>query len=136
MTGIVVVIMLPSFDIHVLQPCFPGLISSEDRVDCRLCPAGFSCDPDDGTLFFCPPGQHSPEGVPQCLTCPVDSVCNSGFPHKVTMAADFPKKVLYLVKKYSKPCAFSPCSHVLIIDLSYCLLVWAWQRAQHRSHCV
>ncbi|KAI4815467.1 hypothetical protein KUCAC02_005611 [Chaenocephalus aceratus] len=62
------------------KPCFPGLISSEDRVDCRLCPAGFSCDPVNGTLSLCPPGQHSPEGVLQCLTCPVDSVCTSGFP--------------------------------------------------------
>ncbi|KAF3847745.1 hypothetical protein F7725_020773 [Dissostichus mawsoni] len=56
------------------------MISSEDRVDCRLCPAGFSCDPVNGTLSLCPPGQHSPEGVLQCLTCPVDSVCTSGFP--------------------------------------------------------
>ncbi|XP_033971267.1 zonadhesin-like [Trematomus bernacchii] len=62
------------------KPCFPGLISSEYRVDCRLCPAGFSCDPVNGTLSLCPPGQHSPEGVLQCLTCPVDSVCTSGFP--------------------------------------------------------
>ncbi|CAB1443711.1 unnamed protein product [Pleuronectes platessa] len=59
-----------------------GLISSEDKVDCRLCPAGFSCDPANGTLFLCPPGQHSPEGGLQCLACPVDSVCTSGFPHK------------------------------------------------------
>lgn len=67
----------------MLQPCFPGLISTEDRVDCRLCPAGFSCDPANETLSICPPGQHSPEGILQCLTCPVDSVCTSGFPHKV-----------------------------------------------------
>ncbi|KAK5868621.1 hypothetical protein PBY51_009620 [Eleginops maclovinus] len=64
------------------KPCFPGLISSVDRVDCRLCPAGFSCDPFNGTLYLCPPGQHSPEGVLQCLTCPVDSVCTSGFPSR------------------------------------------------------
>ncbi|XP_060901721.1 signal peptide, CUB and EGF-like domain-containing protein 3 [Labrus mixtus] len=64
------------------KPCFPGLISSEDRVDCSLCPAGFTCDPTLGTLSLCPPGQHSPEGVLQCLTCPVDSICTSGFPLK------------------------------------------------------
>lgn len=67
----------------MLQPCFPGLISSEDRADCRLCPAGFTCDPTLGTLSLCPSGQHSPEGVLQCLACPVDSICTSGFPLKV-----------------------------------------------------
>lgn len=71
------------------QPCFPGLISSEDRVDCRLCPPGFSCDPATGTPSLCPPGQHSPEGVLKCLTCPVDSICTSGFPIKVTIAEDY-----------------------------------------------
>ncbi|MEQ2279189.1 hypothetical protein AMECASPLE_006848 [Ameca splendens] len=64
------------------KPCFPGLISSEDRVDCRLCPAGFSCDAANGTLYLCPAGQHSPEGVLQCLTCPFDSVCTFGLPYK------------------------------------------------------
>ncbi|XP_053728235.1 multiple epidermal growth factor-like domains protein 10 [Synchiropus splendidus] len=59
-----------------------GLISSEDKVQCRLCPAGFSCQPDTGSLSLCPPGKHSPEGILQCLTCPVDSVCTSGFAHK------------------------------------------------------
>ncbi|KAM8904697.1 uncharacterized protein AB9W97_008232 isoform 6-T6 [Spinachia spinachia] len=62
------------------KPCFPGLISSEDRVDCRLCPAGFSCDLAHWTLSLCLPGQYSPEGVLKCLTCPVDSVCTSGYP--------------------------------------------------------
>ncbi|XP_055369802.1 uncharacterized protein si:ch211-286b4.4 [Betta splendens] len=64
------------------KPCLPGLISTEDRVDCRLCPAGFSCDAANGTLSLCPPGEHSPEGLLQCLTCPIDSICTSGFPHK------------------------------------------------------
>ncbi|XP_014845642.1 PREDICTED: uncharacterized protein LOC106919650 isoform X3 [Poecilia mexicana] len=64
------------------KPCIPGLISSEDRVDCRLCPAGFSCDVTNGTLYLCPAGQHSPEGVLQCLTCPFDSVCKFGLPYK------------------------------------------------------
>ncbi|XP_038155551.1 uncharacterized protein LOC119792815 [Cyprinodon tularosa] len=64
------------------KPCFSGLISSEDRVDCRLCPAGFSCDLANGTLYLCPAGQHSPEGVLQCLTCPFDSVCTFGLPYK------------------------------------------------------
>ncbi|XP_056906306.1 multiple epidermal growth factor-like domains protein 11 [Takifugu flavidus] len=64
------------------KPCFPGLISSEDKVDCRLCPAGFQCDPATGTLSLCPSGQYSPEGVLKCLSCPVDSVCPSGFPIK------------------------------------------------------
>lgn len=73
------------------QPCFPGLVSSEDRVDCRLCPAGFSCDPANGTLSLCPPGQYSPEGVRKCLTCPVDSICTSGFPIKVTITAEYLK---------------------------------------------
>ena len=76
---------LCSLIIHffILQPCFPGLISSEDRVDCRLCPAGFSCDLATGVLYLCPAGQYSPEGVLQCQKCPVDSVCKSGFPYKV-----------------------------------------------------
>uniref|UniRef100_A0A3Q3IVN5 Uncharacterized protein n=1 Tax=Monopterus albus TaxID=43700 RepID=A0A3Q3IVN5_MONAL len=52
-------------------------------VDCRLCPEGFSCDPAIGTLFLCPPGQHSPEGILHCLACPVDSVCTFGFPFKL-----------------------------------------------------
>lgn len=78
-----------------LQPCFPGLISSEDRVDCRLCPAGFSCDPANGTLSICPPGQHSPEGILKCLTCPVDSVCTSGFPVKVEQQRMQLQNVLY-----------------------------------------
>lgn len=71
------------------QPCFPGLISSEDRGGCRLCPAGFSCDPADGTFSLCPPGQHSPEGALRCLPCPVDSVCTSGFPIRVNGAEYF-----------------------------------------------
>lgn len=76
-----------SFHLCMLQPCFPGLISSEDRVDCKLCPAGFSCDLGNGTLSLCPTGQHSPEGVLQCLSCPVDSVCTSGFPQRVSLAS-------------------------------------------------
>lgn len=71
------------------QTCFPGLISTEDRVDCRLCPAGFSCDAANGTLSLCPPGQHSPEGILQCLTCPIDSICVSGFPQKVIITANY-----------------------------------------------
>lgn len=67
----------------MLQPCFPGLISSEDGVDCKLCPAGFSCDTATGALYLCPAGQYSPEGVLQCLSCPADYVCTAGFPHKV-----------------------------------------------------
>lgn len=91
---------LYSFHFCMFQPCFPGLISSVDRVDCRLCPAGFSCDPANGTFSLCPLGQHSPEGVLQCLACPVDSVCTSGFPHKVTMAINTSSKnVLYWRKK-------------------------------------
>ena len=78
---------LSPFQSSMLQSCLPGLVSSEDRVDCRLCPAGFSCDQVDGTLSLCPPGQHSPEGVLQCLTCPVDSICTFGFRLKVRMAA-------------------------------------------------
>ncbi|KAF6736840.1 hypothetical protein FQA47_014055 [Oryzias melastigma] len=64
------------------KPCFPGLISSEDGVDCKLCPAGFSCDTATGALYLCPAGQYSPEGVLQCLSCPADYVCTAGFPHK------------------------------------------------------
>ena len=66
------------------QACPPGLVSAEDRVDCRLCPAGFSCDPDQGVLLsVCPTGQHSPQGVLHCLPCPLGSICSTGYPQKV-----------------------------------------------------
>ncbi|KAI4904543.1 hypothetical protein NFI96_029611 [Prochilodus magdalenae] len=56
--------------------CPPGLFSTEDGVDCRLCPTGFSCD---GDLTACQSGQYSPEGHLQCLPCPFGYVCLNGF---------------------------------------------------------
>ncbi len=111
----------------VLQPCFPGLISSEDRVDCRLCPAGFSCDPPHGTLSLCPPGRHSPEGVLQCLTCPVDSVCTSGFPFKVAI-----KSRLYQFQYFSaKNVLHLREEHLVCHDkwLINCMNVWIFNQS-------
>ncbi|TSQ58043.1 Sodium channel subunit beta-3 [Bagarius yarrelli] len=59
-----------------------GLISTEDGVDCRLCPAGYSCDKSTGVLRACQNGQYSPEGHTQCLPCSFGFICKDGFQKK------------------------------------------------------
>ncbi|KAK1786529.1 hypothetical protein P4O66_017651 [Electrophorus voltai] len=70
-----------------VTPCPPGLISTDDGVDCRLCPAGFSCEA--VALTACRNGQYSPEGHTQCLPCPFGFVCVDGFQKKAVMASRF-----------------------------------------------
>lgn len=90
-------------------------------MDCRLCPAGFQCDPVNGTLSLCPPGQHSPEGVLKCLSCPVDSICTSGFPIKVSRKVV--KEVLSLMHLNLAPTTVN-INHTLFLLFFFVIFVW------------
>lgn len=69
--------------LYLLKPCASGLVSTDDRVGCKLCPAGFSYDSASGNLTACHSGQYSPEGLTRCLPCPFGFVCIDGFQMKV-----------------------------------------------------